>query len=72
MEEQATLRTWLDDVILAVLREAMDSCGISRRKQGTMISRVHLELEYGLIGAPRLETDELESAEPILSPIEAA
>lgn len=72
MEEQATLRRWLDDVIPAVLREALGSCGISRRQQGTVISRVRLELEYALIGEPRIETDELEPVERVPSPIEAA
>ena len=72
MEERATFRRWLDDMIPAVLREAMEACGISRRQQGTVISRVRLELEYALIGEPRIETDELESVKRVPSPIEAA
>ena len=72
MEEQTTRRRWLDDVIPAMLRDAMEPCGISHRQQGIVISRVRLELEYALIGEPRIETDELESVKRVPSPIEAA
>jgi len=64
--------SWLLEFVEGPLREALESCGISHGHQGTVISRVHLELEYALIGEPRIESDELESVKRVPSPIEAA
>jgi len=64
--------SWLLGFMDDALREALEAAGIDRQHQGTVMSRVRLELEYALIGEPRAEMEEANSVGRVPSLVKVA